>query len=88
MKTTINGEAAAWTPAIWSAWAAGVGVEGAERANWYTARPYVDEYNRGSDKEGFVFSAHAPNGDVKVYVTERSVAKPRAPYINPKGDWR
>lgn len=24
--------------------------------NYFTPRPFVDEYNRGSDKEGFVYS--------------------------------
>jgi hypothetical protein len=58
VKTSINGKPAEWSPEVWALWAEMMVAkepERVEKANYYTPRPYVDEYNRGSDKKGFVY---------------------------------
>jgi len=63
MKTTINGrldEVGTWTPEITDEWSKRVspllkGNEWCSHANYYTPRPYVDEYNTGSDHYGFLY---------------------------------
>jgi hypothetical protein len=62
METSINGKAADWTPAIWKRWYTVADEADPKwidvpvfRANYFTPRPAVDEYNRGSREEGFVF---------------------------------
>ncbi len=82
MRTSINGVDAEWTPAILAAWKS-VGAPDARRANWYTARPYVDTYNRGSEREGFLYT----DRQFRVLFVERIVSKPSAPYTEPRGDW-
>jgi hypothetical protein len=63
METTINGKPAEWTQAIKDLWEKlvvpriGKG-ETITTANYYSPRPFVDEYNRGSNKEGFVYVVH------------------------------
>ena len=59
MKTQINGLDSAWPEAVSMKFAELM----AERpkvvvthANYYTSRPYVDEYNRGSHGHGFVYT--------------------------------
>ena len=58
MKTLINGKDAEWTPEIRAEWDAAM----AERppavfvcANYYTPRPYRNEYDRGWSDRGFVY---------------------------------
>lgn len=63
MQTTVNGKPGEWDAATWKLWKTRVAPgflpeESCSTANYYTPRPYVDEYNRGSDKEGFVFIVH------------------------------
>lgn len=60
MRTLINAKDAAWTRAIQADWNAHVAPrfkagETCQSANYYTPRPYVDEYNRGSNSRGFVY---------------------------------
>lgn len=62
MRTTINDEPAEWTPEIWAKWHTVADDadpkytgERVTSANYYTPRPYVDEYNRGSREEGFTY---------------------------------
>jgi hypothetical protein len=59
-KTTVNGRPAAWGEDISKLWLAKVAVkfdegETCSTANYYTPRPWQNEYDRGSDKEGFVY---------------------------------
>ena len=63
MNTQINGRPASWPEDVLVKWRARWIATGDERqyegtvsyCNYYTPRPYVDEYNRGSRKEGFVY---------------------------------
>jgi hypothetical protein len=61
-RTTVNGVKAEWTDAIRAMWAQVVSMHfdgetrNVEDANYYTPRPYVDEYNRGSYDSGFVYT--------------------------------
>ncbi len=64
LRTQINGEVAEWTPAIWQKWYTHIDQADPKLydthglptlANYYTPRPYVDQYNRGSKTEGFTF---------------------------------
>jgi hypothetical protein len=59
VRTQINGQPAPWTPeiyALWEEYMAGVHDERpVVEANHFTPRPYVDEYNRGSDEIGFTY---------------------------------
>jgi hypothetical protein len=63
MRTLIQGKSAVWTLEIEALWEQLVVPrmspgETISMANYYAPRPYVDEYNRGSDKEGFVYEVH------------------------------
>jgi hypothetical protein len=61
-KTQINGQDAEWSALIWQLWYTfadhadpkwtNVTVS---TANYYTPRPYVDEYNTGSTQAGFCY---------------------------------
>lgn len=83
MKTTINAKAAQWSDAIQAKWD-GEEIEGfVTNANWYTARPYVDEYNRGSTEEGFIYTISA-EGQKLVYFVAWDVGMPDAAYIEPR----
>jgi hypothetical protein len=64
MRTLISGKDAPWPGEVWKLWrekvatpafAADLSNFPVLSANYYRPRPYVDEYNRGSDKEGFLF---------------------------------
>lgn len=59
-QTSINGKPAAWSPEILALWQAKLAGKDWSRpvthANYFTPRPAVDEYNRGSDREGFVYT--------------------------------
>lgn len=65
LETQINSQPAEWTEEIWKLWY--TYVDHADRkmydrigvphqANYFTPRPYVDEYNRGSKTRGFVYT--------------------------------
>lgn len=59
MITQINGKDAPWTPVIQQKWDCCMQDVTDPRlvwqANYFTPRPYVDEYNRGSNDEGFTY---------------------------------
>lgn len=65
MRTMINGQEAQWTPEISKkflevekSWKEFHGPEGWQviDANYFTPRPYQDEYCRGSNDEGFTYT--------------------------------
>lgn len=62
MKTSTNGQPAEWTDEIKLKWKGATktwppdDVTHVTHANYFTPRPYVDEYNRGSKEEGFVYT--------------------------------
>lgn len=62
MMTSINGRPADWTPEIWAKWHTYIDLadpkfvaQPPKNANYFTPRPYQDEYCRGDKKEGFTF---------------------------------
>jgi hypothetical protein len=59
MKTSINGKPADWTPEIRAKWDAAMERIDDPRpvtdSNYFTPRPYVDQYNCGSREEGFTY---------------------------------
>lgn len=63
MKTTINGKEAEWSEEILAKWIKCWRGTGDPRdyettvsaSNYFTPRPYVDEYNQGDKKEGFTY---------------------------------
>lgn len=65
MRTTINGSEAEWTPEIHAAWAEALAylkrldprspLPIVVSCNYFTPRPFVDEWNRGSKDRGFVY---------------------------------
>lgn len=86
MKTSINGSEADWTEAIrdrWDSTEADRPDGEITSANWYTARPYQDEYSTGSTKEGFVYTARRGYDHI-VYSCEWHVGKPNEAYIEPR----
>jgi len=63
MKTQINGNAAEWTAEILDLFTAEWNKRYPEHdinlvtyCNYFRPRPYVDEYNRGSEYEGFCYT--------------------------------
>ena len=69
MRTMVNGQPAEWTQEIYAKWySAAFGAdpkfyEGVvAEANYFTPRPWVDEYNRGDKKEGFTYVRVRPSG--------------------------
>lgn len=84
MKTTINGKQATWSKAIKELWfEVSTGIDKfVVTANWFTARPYVDEYNRGSEHEGFVYTT-LEGYTHHVYTVQWRVGKPSAAYVEP-----
>jgi len=62
MTTTINSQPADWPPEVWAKWHTfaehadpKLTDDPVRGANYFTPRPYVDEYNTGSRDEGFVY---------------------------------
>ncbi len=56
MTTLIRGKASDWTPEIWELWSLlTLSCGRVLQANYFTPRPYVDEYNRGDPCWGFVY---------------------------------
>jgi hypothetical protein len=63
MITKINGQPADWSEEIWRWWYTVADTADPKLttsevydANYFTPRPYVDEYNRGSRECGFVYT--------------------------------
>ena len=60
-RTMIRGQLAEWTEDILAKWRERVAPlfkegETCSDANYFTPRPWRNEYDRGSDKEGFVYT--------------------------------
>lgn len=66
MRTLINGREAPWPPEVQALWDTLVAIDLVDpertcyHANYFTPRPYVDEYNRGDVREGFTFITTNP----------------------------
>lgn len=59
MQTSINGKEAEWSPeirALWNATADGRPHGKLISANYFTPRPYRNEYDQGSRDEGFTYT--------------------------------
>lgn len=63
MKTMVNGKDAEWTPEIWAKWHTFADDADPKykdapvsMSNYFTPRPYQDEYSRGSREEGFTYT--------------------------------
>ena len=60
MKTSINGKEAVWNDSIKALFEKHVpklsSGQSISNANYFTSRPYLDEYNLGSDKAGFSYT--------------------------------
>ena len=85
IATMINGKAAEWTPEIKARWESFQRTPGEiVAANWFTARPHVDQYNRGSEEEGFTYTLKPADRPHEVWQISWRVGKPDAPYINPR----
>lgn len=77
MVTSINGQPAEWSREIWQKWYDHVETNKSPRlydshgvvseANYFTPRPYVDQYNQGDLKEGFTFTVGSFLSGYKVY---------------------
>ena len=66
MRTAIRGKDAEWNDEIRQEWATRVAPlfkddETCSYANYFTPRPYVDEYNQGSDRYGFTYTVQPEN---------------------------
>ena len=67
-ETSINAKPSVWSGDIWRKWRqVARGINGAwakigkgpavvTHANYYTPRPYMNEYDRGSKAEGFIYT--------------------------------
>ena len=74
METRIRGVASFWSQETWDKWSKRVapGLPPGKRvlaANHFLPRPLVDEYNLGSQTEGFVYTL-AGDGEIGVHVVE------------------
>jgi len=84
MRKTINAKPAEWSPAITDRWDSFDKPDGKiVTANWYTARPYQDEYSTGSEVEGFCFTV-LKGYDHQVYDKHWHVGRPAEAYTEPK----
>jgi hypothetical protein len=64
--TTDKGVEVVWTPEILALWDKRVAPrfkegERCSTANYFTPRPYVDQYNRGSNRAGFTYVVQPGN---------------------------
>lgn len=70
MKTLINGREKKWTLEIEEAWVT-TGEENRPEgeviyANYFTPRPYRNEYDRGSTERGFTYILKSPTRGLQV----------------------
>lgn len=92
MRTQINGQDARWNEAIWQLWHTFVETADPKLtdakvtdANYFLPHRYVDEYDRGDMKEGFLFTVVFQDGkrDVSMHVISGGqpwqVARPPIP---------
>lgn len=61
MRQSISGKPAPWTPDIQAKWDKVISEPNmpdgvVTHANYFTPRPYRNEYDRGSKDEGFVYT--------------------------------
>jgi len=66
MKTSINGKAAEWPDEVKAKWDTIISDPGCPNgkvtnANYFMPRPYRNEYDRGSEDEGFVYTINFRN---------------------------
>lgn len=80
--TSINGVKAEWDDTIKEKWKKIVkDLEEAKitgkitRSNYYTPRPYVDQYNSGSEEEGFCYVMSGEHFHNHVYMAVISTRK-------------
>lgn len=68
VETSINGKRAVWSHAIADLWVEKMQGQSGRviSVNYYTPQPYVDEYNRGSDYEGFLYTVSTTNHGLQV----------------------
>ena len=76
MKTLVNGHQIDWSATIWELWESKVvplfeAEETCSYANYFTAREYRHEYDRGSNKSGFTYTVQPGNHVCFVDWTER-----------------
>jgi hypothetical protein len=85
MNTSVNGKDAVWPEQVQKLWDTLTDFPKGKlvTANWFTARPWIDEYNRGSEHEGFVFTV-LQGYDHHVFETKWRVGRPAAAYSLPK----
>ena len=77
MKTLVNGHQIDWSTKIWELWESKVAPlitdeEMCSYANYFTAREYRNEYDRGSNKSGFTYTVQPGNRVCFVDGIERS----------------
>lgn len=63
MNTSIRGQPDEWPEEVWKLWQEKVAPlfkegETCSSANYFTPRPYRNEYDRGSKEEGFVYTIY------------------------------
>lgn len=84
-ETSICGKDAPWTPEIKKKWKLVIAAhfDGETRAvldaNYYTPRPYVDQYNSGSREEGFTYTLGGSYPSVCYHILKRLDHIPGAP---------
>lgn len=69
IETSINGKREEWSDRIWSKWDSVANERwGGEviSANYFTPRPYRNEYDRGSEEEGFTYTMRTHNHGIQV----------------------
>lgn len=65
-ETSVNGIPGPWGPMHRALWA--IANEGSQNlrvvaANFFSSRPYQDEYDRGSNRIGFTYTAQKPDSE-------------------------
>lgn len=85
-RTQINGKDAEWSALLWMLWYTFADATDPKwkdvtvsSANYYTPRPYVDEYNRGNNKAGFTYILQPGNKVAYVQWNQRSMMEVMVP---------
>ncbi len=82
IKTSINGKPAEWTEEIKAKWEAALAnaklTEGevVTNCNYFTPRPWRNEYDRGSAEEGFTYTTNYRHVYVGVIARHPIVREP------------
>lgn len=81
MECSINGTPATWPPAVWQLWNTHADacdpkltVLTVKSANYFTPRPYRNEYDRGSGEEGFVYTVSRPIRVCQIIIARHPIA--------------